>query len=102
MIQTVYRDDFHAAFKAIRPDNFTAAGRDALYDCLEEWEGVSGVIVKLDVIQLCVEYTEYASFEEFQKDYNAGEYQTITDIHDSMTIDMIEIPDTTGFIIQNF
>ena len=104
MIQTVTRDTFREAFKALRPDNFTSAGLDALYDYFDQYEADSGEAVELDVIAICCEYSEYTTMAEFQEDHEGvdfeDEYVTIADIRQLTTV--IEIPDTDGFIIQDF
>ena len=99
MIQTIDRHTFRQAFNALRPNNFTPAGQDALFTQIEQWEDEDGAPMELDVIALCCDYTEYESLAEFNTDY-ATDYETIRDIED-VTI-VIEIPDTEGFIIQQF
>lgn len=50
---------FCDAFRdADRNDNFTYAGKRALFDYLEEYEESTGEEVELDVIALCCEYSE--------------------------------------------
>ena len=100
MIQTIDRHTFRQAFNALRPNNFTPAGQDALYDYLEQLEDDTGTPIELDVIALCCEFTEYSSLADFQADYDADQYETVDDIRNDTTV--IEIPDTEGFIIQQF
>jgi hypothetical protein len=69
MIQHVYRDDFVAAFKAIRPDNFTLSGLNALFDHFEQIEEGTGEPITLDVIGICCQYTQYDSIDQFNEDY---------------------------------
>ena len=59
MKQTVSRYDFHRAFETIRPDNFTYAGREALFDWFEELEEDTREEIELDVIAVCCEFSEY-------------------------------------------
>lgn len=99
MKTTVSNYDFHRAFKDCnRADNFSAAGLDALFDYLEEYEQDTGEELELDVIALCCDFTEYESLEAFQKDYG-DEYETLDDVRVATTV--IEIDDD-AFIIQNF
>jgi hypothetical protein len=71
MKTTVSEYDFERAFiDANRADNFTYAGRKALFAYLEEYEEDTGEEIELDVIALCCEYSEYASVQEFITAYN--------------------------------
>jgi hypothetical protein len=64
---------------------------------LEELERDSESEYELDVIELCCIYTEYASFEEFQKDY--VDYDSFDDLeHDQFVLKV----DDSRFIVQNF
>lgn len=63
-----------------REDNFSYDGKRALFDYLEDYEAQTGVEVSLDVIALWCEYTEYADFEEFRKDYSdIGNFDELED-----------------------
>lgn len=100
MKKTVYREDFHQAFKDYdREDNFSHGGRNVLFDHLEEMEIDTREEIELDVIALCCDYTEYTSLEEFQGNYDPEEYATIEDIQNATTVIMI---DDEAFIIQAF
>ncbi len=69
MYQTITRSMFHDAFRDMgRLDNFSYAGRDALFDMLESLSEDEKDI-ELDVIALCCEYAE-DSVEQVLKDYN--------------------------------
>lgn len=48
-----------------RGNNFSYAGKKALFDYLEDLESDTGKEIELDVIALCCEYTEYADVQEF-------------------------------------
>jgi len=75
MKTTVNVFDFVAAFKKIRPDNFSHAALVTLFDYLEEYEQSSGEELELDVIALCCDFSENDAFE-IAKFYNLdlGEY----------------------------
>jgi len=71
MKTTVSSYNFEKAFiDCNRENNFSYAGKKALFDYLEEYEEVTGEEIELDVIALCCEYTEYENVEEFIKAYN--------------------------------
>ena len=101
MKTTVYKHEFVAAFLAVRPDNFSMAGLEAMFDYFEEMEEScgDGYEMELDVIAICCEFSEYEDLEEFQENYNDG-FETLEDVHDQTTV--IEIPGTDSFIIQDF
>jgi hypothetical protein len=97
MKQTVNFSTFTDAFQ-IRKDNFTYAGKRALFDYLESLEEDTGEEIELDVIALCCDYTEYENLAAFQADYSDS-YETIEDIEKETTVIRI---DDTSFIIQAF
>lgn len=98
MKQSVNLYAFRRAFETLRPDNFSYAGQEALFDYLEEYEESTGEEVELDVIALCCDYSEYENLEEFQKAYSA-DYETIEDIEQATTVIRI---DDDSFIVQDF
>lgn len=89
MKQTINRSDFHRAFQAIRPDNFTHEGRIALFEYLEQLEEDLGEVIELDVIALCCDYSE-DSIENVLKEHNLD---SLDDLRDNTTV--IEIDDET-------
>jgi hypothetical protein len=59
MKQSVYFDDFRAAFNRMgREDQFSYEALKALFDYLIEYEESTGEEIELDVIALCCEYAE--------------------------------------------
>lgn len=91
--------DFQNRFYSMGRDNqFSYAGKKALFEYLEELEADTGEEIELDIIALCCEYTEYANLKEFQSDYNE-DYKTIEDIEEHTIV--IKINDQS-FIIQQF
>ena len=70
MKQTVNFYTFQKAFQDLRPNSFTYEGLRALFEYLEELEDSNGTELELDVIALCGDYIEYASAEEYAKDYS--------------------------------
>lgn len=59
MKTTVNFSDFCDAFRKFdRDNNFSYAGKRALFDYLEEYEQSTGEEIELDVIALCCDYEE--------------------------------------------
>ena len=65
---------FRNWFAKFRPNNFTDAGLQALFNMLECYEDDTGEEIEFDPIAFCVEYAEYNSMEEFWEDYDKEEY----------------------------
>ena len=82
-----------------RQNYFSYEGLEALFNHLEDFEDSIGFWVELDVVGLCVEYTEYKDQAEFWKDYDEEEYQTIEDIRERTDVILVG---EEGFIIQDF
>ena len=68
MKTTVSLYDFRRAFEQCRPDNFSYEGLGLLFAYFEEWEGLSGEEIELDVIAICCEYNE-DTYEGIAKNY---------------------------------
>ena len=60
--------DFREAFRKMRPDSFTYAGLATLYDYLVDLADDCGQGIKLDVIGLCGDFSEYESLADYRKD----------------------------------
>ena len=127
MYNEISFNEFVDAFRDMnRENNFSYDGLKALFDYLEEYEESTGTQLKLDVIALCVEYTEYknvrdfldsyfpneiTNFEEWQKEGNKGNKEDYyNDIENELeeylennTI-LIKIGESLndGFIVQEF
>ena len=64
-------NDFQRAFiDANRGNQFSNEGLDGLYEYLTEFENDIGEEYELDVIALCVEYSEYNSKDEYYAQYS--------------------------------
>ena len=104
MKQTINEYQFRRAFEECRPNNFSYEGLTALYDYLERYEEDTETELELDVIGLCCEFSEYDDLEEFQGEYfddvKGDKYKSIEEIEDETIV--IPIPNTKGFIIQQF
>ena len=103
MYQEVSFGDFVDAFNDYgRGDSFTYKAKKALFQYLEEYEESTDSEIELDVIALCVEYTEYESLEDIANKY--------PDMQDKDEEEMMEwLQDRTqvvefdgGIIIQDF
>ena len=99
IVNYVSKSEFRDEFTKMNRDNqFSYKGLNALYDYIEEYYEEADKPYELDVIELCCDFTEYDSLEEFNKDYNR-EYENIDDIVDDTVLIRV---DNTSFIIQNF
>ena len=97
MKENVNFGTFCDRFKAMdRDNNFSYAGKQALFDYLEELEEGTGEEIELDVIALCCEYTEYENIEEMKKEYD--DIEDMDDLRDRTFV--IEFDE--GLIIQQF
>ena len=64
MKTTVTRSQFHQAFESIRPDDFSYAGLDALFDYFSELEEDIGEELEFDVIAICCDFCEFDSMDD--------------------------------------
>ena len=81
-------------------DNFSYAGRVALFDYLEQLEQDCGTELDFDPVALRCDFTEYANIADFWNDYDRYEFQCMEDIENATPV--IYIPDSEAFIIQQF
>lgn len=58
MKQTIYKTQFHDAFNAVRPDNFSYEALDLLFDFFEACDSDNGEETELDVIVICCDFSE--------------------------------------------
>ena len=98
MIQTINFSQFCDAFSEERKNTFTYEGKQALYDYLTDLEEDTGEPIELDTVALCCEYTEYSDLAELQKNYS--DIESIEDLQNHTQV--IEIPNSDGFIIQDY
>ena len=97
MKENVNFDRFCDRFKAMdRDNNFSYAGKQALFDYLERLEEDTGKEEELDIIDLCCRYTEYESIEELKKEYE--HIEDMDDLRDHTEV--IEFDE--GIIIGQF
>jgi hypothetical protein len=98
MKETVNFSRFCDSFSGDYKNNFTYAGKKALFEYLEQYEEDTGEELELDPIAFCCDYSEYADLEEFQAEYGE-EYETIEDIEEKTQVIKIN---GDSFIIQQF
>lgn len=99
MKKTVDQNEFIREFDEYnRSSNFSVAGREALFDYLEQYEEETGSEIELDIIALCCEYSEYENLEEFNNNYSK-ECETIDEVAEYTQVINI---DDERFIIQDF
>lgn len=80
MKTTVSESDFINAFVQMdRKENFTYAGRKALYEYFEQYEQDTGTEIELDVIAICCEYNE-EHFSDIKANYSNLEIESIDDL----------------------
>lgn len=90
LVSVLYNaSDLERMFKECgREDSFTRAGIEALFDYLEELsEGISEDI-KIDVIALCCDYSEYEDIDDYNEQ-NGTDYASWDDA-DANCIDVIQ------------
>lgn len=69
MIQKVTFSQFCDSFSDTYKNNFTYAGKRALFDYLEEYEQDTGESIELDTVALCCEYSEYDTARDAAIEY---------------------------------
>lgn len=97
IVTTVTSHDFHNAFNAMRPDQFSYDALEGLFNFFEEMSEDSGTPYELDVPELVRDFTEYADLEELMGNYDSIE--SLEDLHDNTLV--LEL-DNGGLVIQNF
>lgn len=73
MKQTIGFSQFCDAFWDTYKGNFSYNGKRALFDYLERLEEDTGEDIELDIVALCVEYTEYDTAVEAATEYSGFE-----------------------------
>jgi hypothetical protein len=83
MKTSVNEYEFNRWFEQNRPNNFSYAGRNALYEMLTSYEEDTGEEIEFDPIAFCCEYSEYENIEEFWQDYDKEDYPNEESIMDA-------------------
>ena len=101
IVNTLTLEGFRREFKAYgREENFSPRGLESLFNYLEGLADDMGERIELDVVALCCDYYEYDSLEEIQADYSLEHSEGLDTLREHTTV--IEIPNSTGIIIQQF
>jgi hypothetical protein len=69
MIKEINLNDFIQEFKDFNPYQFSKDGLKALFEYLSDFEENTGEQIKLDIISLCCDFSEYKDLREYLKDY---------------------------------
>jgi hypothetical protein len=110
MKQSINFSQFCDAFQAVRPENFSYDGLNALYEWIEELDDSCGTDTELDVIALCCEFSEYDSavdcIDVAGYDYSLIEYDE-EDTQEAGALEYLQdhtmvITFDSGIIIQDF
>lgn len=109
MKETLTNSQFCHRFKEIRPDNFSWAGLEALFDHLEQHEEDCGEEIEFDPIALCCDYSEHENaadcvremgYSVFFEGEDEGERENEALEYLQENTQVIEF--TGGIIIQGF
>jgi hypothetical protein len=104
IVKTINAYDFRSEFAHMgRQKDFTYAGLNALYEYINET--YTGILDKsqpyeLDVIALCVQFTEYENLDECLQELGNDDIKTLEDLYDHTIV--IEIEGSEGIIISEF
>ena len=100
IIKTLSQYEFRVEFAyAGREENFSYNGLNALYDYIMD-SYTEDDPFELDVIAICVQFTEYDSLEECLQEIGNDDIKTLKDLQDHTIV--IEIEGTEGIIISEF
>ena len=78
MKQTINVYQFRDAFMDLRPNNFSYEGLAVLFDWFEEYEESTGTEVELDVIAICIDYTQ-STIKEALEYYSLNSLEELED-----------------------
>lgn len=94
MYQSINFSSFCDAFYHMgRKDQFTYAGKRALFDYLEQYEEDTGETVELDVIALCCEYSE----DDLASVLESYSLESLDKLHDNTQV--ISYDESTGLVL---
>ena len=102
MKRNVNEYDFVRSFDEMnRGDNFSRAGRFALFEYLTDLEDDCGIEFELDVIALCCDFSEY-TLEEYNNAYDTQYTEDNYEEEISNNTILINYYDENKFIIQDW
>lgn len=95
MYQTITQSDFISTFKQIRPESFSLAALESLFEFIEELEDDTGEQSEFDPIALCCDWAEY-SLDELKREYSGtveelAECDDIVDARDIMADETVAL-----------
>ena len=96
IISNVSTYDFHNAFNAMRPDDFSYDALEALYTYLDDLSDDIGEPLELDVIAVCCDFAEYTTVAEALEAYSL---ESLDDLYDNTLV--LELANG-GLVIQQF
>lgn len=100
IVKTLNAYDFRSEFAHMgRQENFSYAGLTALFEYIEECYTEEEPF-ELDVIGLCVQFTEYDSLEQCLQEVGNDDIKTLEDLQDHTIV--IEIEGTERIIVSEF
>ena len=106
MIRTITQQNFIDYFNTWHggdyKNKFTYDGKISLFNYLVELEYDMGKQTEFDIVAISCDFSEYENLQEIQKLYDGTniEINNIDDLRDYTEV--IEIPNTTRLIIQDF
>ena len=86
MFTQVSETNFIDAFKALRPENFSYQGLQALFAYLENYETETDTPVELDVIAICCDYSEYQNLDALLAEYDISDVENLEQLRDYTTV----------------
>jgi hypothetical protein len=99
MFTKINQSQFIDSFRNMgRETQFSYGALCALFQYMEDIEESCGEELELDVIALCCEFTEYASFEEYNREYHNAD--NMEDVESMTTV--IYIGKGESFLIQQY
>ena len=96
IISNVSTYDFHNAFNAMSPDDFSYDALEALYTYLDDLSDDIGEPLELDVIAICCDFVEYTTVAEALAAYSL---ESLEELQDNTTV--LELANG-GLVIQQF
>ena len=96
MKKTIYSGyELQQEFISMNRDYYTTYGYDAMFEYLEDVMPD----YELDVIELCGWFTEYATLEDIQQDYNV---KSIEDLEENTTVLVLEdyLGNIQGYLVE--
>ena len=98
MYKTINLHEFIGAFEAAeRGEQFSYAGKKALYEYITESEEDTGEQIELDIIAICCDWAEYNDLAAIQVDY--PHIITLDDLQEYTTV---LLTDDDTILIQQF